>query len=200
MSKIKKGETAPLNVTKEARHRVFVGLGWDPNENFGIIDEAKALMGGKPVHHDLDLSCYIYDSSKGFMECVSTETDHHIDKSGQIYHSGDNEEGIGDGDDEQISVELKDLPPGIHYIVFIATVKSGHVFGEVDSPEIRLADGYSDHDFLKTPLSPEEGREKSAFVFARITRTGDDEWSTHNISEYTDIAENWAEFLKQYLN
>lgn len=185
MPNLKQNQHTPLNVTQEARHRVFVGLAWDPNEKYNVIDEAKALMGGKPIHHDLDLSCYIYNAEKTLIQCVSAEAEHAVDKSGKIYHSGDNTEGLGDGDDEQISVELKDLDPAIAHIIFVANIKSGHNFGEVASPEIRLGDGYSDHTLHQADLSDARGKTSSSYIFARLYR-GADGWAVHNIDEFKD--------------
>ena len=122
MPSIQKGEKGPLNVTKEARHRVFVGLGWDPNEETGLIDKAKALVKGQELHHDLDLSAYVFDADARMISHICAESGRHTDQTGKIYHSGDNIEGLGDGDDEQISVELKDLDPLIAHIIFTASI------------------------------------------------------------------------------
>ena len=59
---MKKGETKPLNVTKEAQHRVVIGLGWDPADAPKLIKKIGSLAKGLPTHHDLDLSCFIFDA------------------------------------------------------------------------------------------------------------------------------------------
>lgn len=201
MPKLEKGEHAALNVTKEARHRILAGLGWDPNEKTGVLDKARAIAGGKKTWHDLDLSCFMYGHDKNFIDSVTADPGKAIDQTGRVYHSGDNVEGIGGGDDEQISVELKNLDDNIHHIVFMTTIKSGHNFGEVDVPEIRLADGYSNHNFLHARLNEGNGHDKSAFVFAHIYRTDGESWNIHNIDEFLNIGDtnDWAEHLKQYL-
>ncbi len=198
---LSKGDTAPLNVTREAKHRVFVGLGWDPNEKTGLLDQAKALLKGQELHHDLDLSAYIFDINKRYIGHVSAETGRQVDQTGQIYHSGDNVEGIGEGDDEQISVELKGLDATIHSILFKASIKSGHVFGDIKDPEIRIGDGYSGHTFAQHNLTAEGGAKKSAYIFAQIIRTAENTWSIHHIDTYLDMAQpdDWIETLKPYL-
>lgn len=199
MAKLEKGSSAPLNVTQQAKHRVFVGLGWNPKLKSGIIESAREMMGGPKTWHDLDLACFIYDEAGNFIESVAA-AGNAADTSGRIYHSGDNTEGLGEGDDEQISVELKDLPPNIAHIVFRASIKSGHHFDDVDAPEIRIADGYSGHTFLEAPLGGPEGRDKSAYLFVRISRAGDG-WHIHNIDEFPPVAEDadWAGIAAQYL-
>ena len=201
-ARIAKGQSAPLNVSMEAKQRIFAGLGWDPNEGATLKDKALNKIGVKQLHHDLDLACYIYDSQKRYISHVSIEAGRETDQTGQIYHSGDNVAGVGDGDDEQISVELKDLDLAIHSIIFLASIKSGHKFNEVTEPEIRLVDGYSGREFLHLSLLDLEGSDKSAFVFARINRGDNSEqWQLSHIGEFTDLVEgtNWAETLKAYL-
>ncbi len=97
----------PLNVTKQGNHRVFVGLSWDPNQGKSFTDRLKNVVTGKKNYHDLDLSCFLYDKNHVFIDVISGKIGQIADQSGAIYHSGDDQEGIGGGDDEQISVELK---------------------------------------------------------------------------------------------
>ncbi|MGB4106859.1 MAG: TerD family protein [Alphaproteobacteria bacterium] len=187
MPRLEKGEHCSLNVTRKAEHRVFAGLGWEPHVRPGLLEKLGAAMGFTRTDHDLDLGCLLFDEKKGLIGSVSTLPGYAADKSGHVYHSGDNIAGEGDGDDEQVSVELLKLDPSIHYIMFIASIKSGHTFGEIDSPEIRLADGYSNHNFLTTSLNHLEGKAKSAFAFASIYRAHEG-WNIHNVSTYIDIA------------
>ena len=201
MVRITKGQTVPLNVTQEARRRIFVGLGWDPNESISIKDRAMGALGLQHNHHDLDLSCYIYDANKRYISHVSTEDGRQTDQTGKIYHSGDNVEGIGEGDDEQISVELKDLDPAIQAIIFKASIKSGHSFDEITAPEIRLVDGYSNHDFLHVPIN-QPHNDKPAFIFASLIKTPDNQWNVRHIGEFVDGPDdgNWAEYLKTFVS
>lgn len=201
MPRIPKGASVPLNVTQQARHRVFVGLGWDPNENVSVKDKALSKLGLKHTHHDLDLSCYIYGANKRYIGHVSTEDGREVDQTGKIYHSGDNVEGVGEGDDEQISVELKGLDPAIATILFKASIKSGHHFSEVNDPEIRLADGYSGHNFLQLSLLGHNENDRPAFVFAALLRETENDWRVHHIGEFVDIPEggHWAERLKTFI-
>jgi tellurium resistance protein TerZ len=190
-----------LNVTQKANHRVFVGLGWDPNESVKFKDKALSKLGLKDVHHDLDLGCYLFDAAKGYISHVNAEGAREVDESGRIYPSGDNVEGIGDGDDEQISVELKNLPADISAVVFIATIKSGQSFGEIKAPEIRLADGYSGHNFLHVDLKDATGAAKSAFVFAGLIKSSDGVWVMRKVAEFVDVPADgdWADVLKGYI-
>lgn len=200
MSKLAKGQSTKLNVTQEARHRVFVGLGWDPVERVSLIDKAKAIASGKETHHDLDLSCYIFDRDGRYISHVAAQDGKNADQTGHIYHSGDNIEGLGDGDDEQISVELKDLDPAIANIIFKASIKSGHSFAEVKDPEIHISDGYTGRQFLHQMLSDTPENDRNAFVFVRLHKTPEGQWMMQYIGEFLDQAgrTDWPEILKPF--
>lgn len=195
------GDKKPLNVTQQARHRVMVGLGWDPAEEPSLWEQIKSLFVKKNHHHDLDLSCFIYDAQKNFIESVSADTRKAIDASGKIYHSGDNEEGIGEGDDEEISVELKEIDDIIHHIIFKAHIKTGHTFSDIEDTHIRLADGYTNHNFLQQDMQCDAGQKADAYVFCRLYRN-DDQWQIHFIGEYvkTDDTKSWDETLVSYID
>lgn len=197
MPRLEKGEKAQLNVTLKARHRIMAGLSWDPARKTGLMEKMKE-MAGAPTSHDLDLVCYVFGHDGGFIEHVSGEPGRNVDLSERIYHSGDNTAGDAAGDDEEISAELRDLPPYIYQIVFCVIVRGGHKFGEVNAPEIRLADGYTNHNILQAPLNHAEGRDKSAYAFACLSRNPRHEtgWGVHYIGEYLKYA-GQSEFVEE---
>lgn len=186
-----KGQTVPLAYTKEARHRIVCGLNWDPQDS----TEAEY----NPF--DLDLACVMYDAEKSPVDGVSAKADETIDSSGKVYHSGDDTSGEGNRtDDEAISVELRELPDYIHHIVFIAEIQSQHNFGKLHNPSMRIADGKSNENQLFGDLGGREGRDKTAYIFARIGR-GANGWELTYIDQYVngDEVEDWIEYLKRYL-
>jgi len=179
-----KGQTKPLNVTKTAKHRIVVGLSWDPAHMPNLMGKVQALAQGKAMHHDLDLACHIFNPKGEPIDVISANPAHAVDASGHIYHSGDNKEGIGEGDDEEISVELKDLPRTINTIIFTAKISSGQSFDEINNPEIRLADAYTDHNLLSSPINSDESIGKDLFIFCQIQRTDDESWQLLYIAHY----------------
>lgn len=180
------GQSKKLNVTKAARQRIMCGLGWDPAPEYSFAQRVKAFFEKKQIHHDLDLACYIYDSKYQLISYVSAEAGQSIDQTGKVYHSGDNLEGIGEGDDEEISVELKDIDESFHHILFAAHIRTGHSFAEIDDCQIRLADGYTDHNFLIRELDDEVDSDKNTYVFCMISRTDHDEWRLRYLDDLTD--------------
>lgn len=198
---MEKGATAPLNVTQESNHRIFVGLGWDPKKGtLGFIDQVSMLVKRRIKGHDLDLACCVYDSNNALINTVDVHSLNASDDSGKIYHSGDNVDGMGGGDDEQISIELKNLNPDIANIVFAVTIKNDDTFDQIEAPEIRIVDGYSNREFLAASLARDEAAKKSGYVFMRIYPEGD-AWAMQYIDEFFDAntESDLSEFLKGFV-
>lgn len=193
----------PLNVTKTAKHRVVVGLSWDPCESTGLMGKIRAMSQGKDSHHNLDLACYIYTKDHRLIGVVSQNPDYATDISGHIYHSGDNKEGAGDGDDEEISTELKDLPASIHSLIFTAAISSGHNFNEINHPEIHLYDAYTDHNFLYFDVSTasEDQKQSDFLAFVMLQRDTEHGWMLHRLCHFEKNIGDMPvpEYLKQYL-
>lgn len=202
MSGPAKGEKVLLNVTNEARRRVVVGLSWDPRVGNSMMDKLNRVRGVNSGTFDLDLSCYAFDEDGHFQSHVDGSPEYSIDGSEKIYHSGDSQDGSGEGDDEQISVELAGMPPHITQIIFLVDIGSAHSFGDVDEPTVRIADAHNNQDFLSIRLDTKEGKHYTACVFCRIVRDENnyDAWYLHNISEFVDMSqiEDWSEALFKY--
>jgi tellurium resistance protein TerD len=199
---IQKGEHAELLVTQEARHRVTCGLSWDPMKTGPALGERlKGLQGHNIKSYDLDLICVMYDAEGTFVDGVSGKPDETIDDSGHVYHTGDDTSGVGDDDDEQVSIELKDLPDYIHHIFFVAEIQCAHSFGDIINPEMRITDAMTHQDLIKEPLGHSTGSGNSACVFMHLYR-GDGQWMMHYIDDYMDISDvaDWTEQLKSYIS
>ncbi len=185
---LSKGEQAPLLVTKTARHRMLCGLNWNP-----INDGAE--------NADLDLMCALYTGGNEFIDAISGTPNESRDETGHVYHSGDNTSGEGSSyDDEQISVELRDMPDEIRQIIFFAEIQSAHTFENINAPALRIADAASNDDLFQVNLDQAEGADKTAYVFARVF-CHDNNWIVQYIGEYINGAEieDWIDTLEQFL-
>lgn len=207
----KKGAHFPLNISPTAKQRVHIGVGWDVREE---EERKRKLFGGGDAlensyiqinveQYDMDLVAIIFDADGNPVDAVSPDLDEVMDQSGHIYHSGDNDTGRGEYDDEVISVELAELPDYIHHIVFLVIAQSGHTFDRILGSEARIADSKTNEDRLHINLGPKgsEGVGKTACIFARIYRDGD-KWMGHHIAEYRidkDI-EDWPAEMQPYLS
>lgn len=195
-----KGETTPLLHTLKSRERIVVGLRWDPREeDAGFMDRLR----GNHHQHDMDICCFVFDTTGNYIDFVGSEALDSMDQSGAIYHSGDDMTGEGDGDDEFISAELAELPDDVGHLIFLAEIRTKHTFSDILNPVVRLADGMDNRNLLVSPISGPAAADKMAFIFARIYRdpaspTG---WMLHNMGDLPDIEqiEDWGQHLTRYL-
>ena len=104
--------------------------------------------------------------------------------SGAMRHAGDNLTGEGEGDDEQIYVDLDRLPAEVISIVFTITSFGGQKFTEVARAFCRLVDAMSGQELVRYELSTAEPR--SAVVMAMLRRTPPAPWEMRAIGEFHD--------------
>ncbi|MBQ9279933.1 MAG: TerD family protein [Clostridia bacterium] len=103
-----------VNLKKEAPNlrRLMIGLGWDPVKSFL----------GRAI--DIDASVICIDEKGKFLDVVYYGNLTH--RSGAIKHMGDNLTGEGDGDDEQITIDLERLPANIAKCSIIINIYSAY--------------------------------------------------------------------------
>lgn len=136
--------------------KVVAGLAWDVNKYSGGGD------------FDLDASAFMCGANGK----VRTEADFifYNQKVGPgIEHMGDNRTGEGDGDDEQIVIDLTAVPADITEINFCVTIHTGQTFGMVENAKIRLFDQVTNKELVTYDLSEDYSCE-TALVFAKLYR------------------------------
>ncbi|MBC8152843.1 MAG: TerD family protein, partial [Bacteroidetes bacterium] len=109
------------------------------------------LLGGNK-EYDLDAMAFLLDANDkvamlGSDKLVGGDViffNNQKHPSGQIWLTGDNRTGAGEGDDEQIIVRLDTLDPRYQKIVFLVTIYEGQKnkqhFGMVENAYIRAID------------------------------------------------------------
>ena len=118
--------------------RVMVGLGWDE------VKRTRGLFAPKPQDIDCDASAFLCADGKllGPDDVVYFGNLQH--RSGAVRHMGDNLTGAGEGDDEQIFVQLADLPQQYDKIVFVVNIYQAaqrhQDFGMIQNAFIRICD------------------------------------------------------------
>jgi tellurium resistance protein TerD len=156
-----------VSLTKEAPGltNVVVGLGWDVRTTTGTefdLDASAIVVGadGKVV------------SDKHFVFFNNLAT-----PDGAVRHTGDNLTGGGDGDDEQITVDLANLPAEIDKIVFPVSIYEaearGQAFGQVRNAFIRVVNQADGAELTRYDLS-EDASTETAMVFGELYRNGGD--------------------------
>ena len=147
---------------------VLMGLGWDPARRRGNID--------------LDASVIAFDANANKLAMVwFTNLG---EWNGALRHAGDNLTGEGEGDDEQIYVDLDRLPPEVSSLVFTITSYRGHRFTDVRNAFCRLVDRRSGAELVRYNLS--EAERATGVIIAALRRTAPSQWEMRAIGEFHD--------------
>lgn len=173
-----------LNLTKDysTLKNINMGLGWD------------ASTGGRGW--DLDSIGVMLDSDNKVVSIVSYRNK---DTRGMRLN-GDNMTGVGDGDDEVISVSLGEIPDSVVSIGFFANIfgANGRDFSGVRNAYIRMVNSDNNTEIAKYELS-ENGKGFNAFHFANLVRNNG-EWEFKAVGKGTngDVMEVVAYFARSY--
>ncbi|MDE6925130.1 MAG: TerD family protein [Acetatifactor sp.] len=169
---LQKGQKVSLTKGNPGLNKVVVGLGWDVNQ----FD-----TGGD---FDLDAAAFLLaDSGK-----VSNQSDFVFfgnleHPSGSVKHMGDNLTGAGEGDDEQIKIDLSLVPANITKIAFTVTIYEAEQrrqnFGQVNNAFIRIYNEANGEELLRYDLGEDFSIETAA-VFGELYKNGG-EWKFNAI-------------------
>ena len=166
-----------ISLEKEAGgslNRVTMGLGWDVAKSKGFF----GFGGGKSESVDLDASCVLFDESNRPVDVVWFRQ--LKSRDGSISHSGDNRTGAGDGDDEQIVVELNRVPESVRSLVFTVNSFTGQNFSTVENAYCRLLNASNNQEVARFNLSVQGSH--TAQIMAKLYRHNG-EWKMHAIGE-----------------
>lgn len=184
----------PVEIESGADGRCLIaGLKWEPRRTMLHLKE-----------FDLDLSAYVFGNRGKLRNIVNGDLSHQTGEGRMIWHTGDDTDGagnIGDNyDDERVFVMLDGLAEDLTDIFFVVTSKNAFSFGEVDSPEVRLADAATKSVIGFARPGEDNGEKQHAFIFAHLRR-GDDGWSWREINDYAarDKLDTLDTVLKSYL-
>jgi tellurium resistance protein TerZ len=171
---LQKGQKISLD--KEAGVKltnITMGLGWDPIKTKGIFG-----FGSKTQEVDLDASCILFDEQGKQTDAVWFRQ--LKSKDGSIVHTGDNRTGAGDGDDEQITVDLTRVPANVKSLVFTVNSFTGQNFSQIENATCRIVNGSNNQEVARFNLSTLGSH--NAQIMAKLYRHGD-EWKMHAIGE-----------------
>uniref|UniRef100_UPI004048F292 TerD family protein n=1 Tax=Flavobacterium sp. TaxID=239 RepID=UPI004048F292 len=177
---LQKGQRESINAPK-----FTIGLGWDTNET------------ATGVSFDLDASVFILGENKKIL------TDSHFifynnlkSPDGAVEHTGDNLTGDGDGDDEQINVDLSKIDSKTVEICVVVTIHDAEArkqnFGQVRNSFVRIVDTNSNQEILKYELD-EDFSIETAVEFGRIYKRNN-EW------KFEAVGMGMKGGLEDYLN
>ncbi len=171
---LQKGQKISLDkAAGSALTKIVMGLGWDPIKKKGLFG-----FGGGQVEVDLDASCVLFDEQNQVVDTVWFRQ--LKSKDGSITHTGDNRSGAGDGDDEQIVVELARVPAGVKSLVFVVNSFTGQNFSQIDNATCRILDGRNQQEVARYNLSCQGSH--TAQIMAKVYRHNS-EWKMHAIGD-----------------
>ncbi len=171
---LSKGQRISLEKVSPGLSEVFIGLGWDTN----VTD-----TGGD---FDIDASVFLVDSNEKLV------SDNHFifynnlaspDPHKSVEHLGDNRTGVGEGDDEVIKVNLKQVPAEINKIVMTVTIHEAEErqqnFGQVQNAFVRVVNAENTEVVARYDLT-EDFSVETALIMAELYRK-DGEWRVNAV-------------------
>lgn len=198
MISLQKGQKISLTKDNAGLNRVVVGLGWD---------EAKPAKGGlfsafkAPQAIDCDASVIML--SNGKLADVKGDVvffGHLKHGSGAVQHMGDNLTGAGDGDDEQIVIDLASVPAQYDRIVIVVNIyqavpRKQH-FGMIENAFCRVVDARNNQELCRYNLS-ENYSNMTSMIFGEVYRHNG-EWKFNAIGQGTTDP-GLGELVRKYI-
>lgn len=159
---LSKGQKIDLTKGNPGLSKIVVGLGWDINRYDGGYDfdlDAAAFLLGANGKVTSDADFVFYNNLKH--------------PSGSVEHMGDNRTGAGEGDDEQILIDLSAVPANIQKIDFTVTIYEADErqqnFGQVSNAYIHVLDETNSRELIRYDLG-EDFSIETAMVVGEIYR------------------------------
>ena len=159
---LKKGQKVDLTKTNPGLKEILIGLGWDTNKydggsDFDLDAAAFLLKGDGKVNDDGDFVFY------GNLKHAS----------GGVEHLGDNLTGAGEGDDEEIKIDLSKVPESVEKIDFTVTIYEADErhqnFGQVENAFIRVVNVATGEELIRYDLG-EDFSVETAVVIGELYR------------------------------
>ena len=184
---LKKGQKIDLRKDNgDSLKSITVGLGWD------VIEQPKkggflSIFAPKAPDVDCDASVIVCQNGKFCTTSDLVYFGHLNHQSGAIRHMGDNLTGAGDGDDEQIRVQLSKVPEMYDKLIFVvniyAAVSRKQHFGMVQNAFIRVVDNDTNQEMCRFNLS-ENYDNMTAMIFGEVYHQ-DGKWKFNAIGQGT---------------
>lgn len=179
---LQKGQKVSLSKEHAGLSKMMAGLGWD---------EAVQARGGffapKPKPIDCDASALLLKNGRLCDKSDIVYFGNLSHRTGAIQHLGDNLTGAGEGDDEQILVDLSKIPPEYDRIVIVVNiyqaVQRKQHFGMIQNAFIRLVDQRNNNEMCRYSLTDNYSG-MTALIFGEIYRHNG-EWKFSAVGQGT---------------
>lgn len=191
---LQKGQKVSLSKDNAGLAQIVVGLGWDE------VQKKRGLFAPKPQAIDCDASAIMLRGGKLVHKDDVVYFGNLRHASGTIWHMGDNLTGAGEGDDEQIVIDLSAVPSEYDRIVIVVNiyqaVQRRQHFGMIQNAFIRLVDARNNREMCKYNLS-EDYSGMTAMIFGEVYRH-QGEWKFSAIGQGTSDP-GLGELVRRYM-
>ena len=192
--KLQKGQKVSLSKEHAGLSKIIVGLGWDE------VEQQRSFFAPKPQDIDCDAFALLLVDGKlaSSQDIVYYGSLKH--NSGSVVHMGDNLTGAGDGDDEQIVIDLNRVPAQYDRIVLAVNIYQAYErrqhFGMIQNAFIRLVDARNNNEMCIYNLT-ENYSNQTAMLFGEVYRYNG-EWKFNAVGQGTTDG-SISDFAKRYL-
>lgn len=196
---LEKGQRIDLTKGKTGLTNILVGLGWDPvSQGGGFL--GKLFGGGGGADIDCDASVLMLKNDK-FVENKDLIYFGNLkSKCGSVEHTGDNLTGEGDGDDEQVLVNLSKVPGNVNKLVFVVNIydalRRNQHFGMIQNAYIRIVDRSNNQELVKYNLKDDYAG-KTSLIVGELYRH-ENEWKFVAVGNGTNDAK-LADITRNYI-
>ena len=170
---LSKGSNLSLTKADPGLTRAMVGLGWDPRttagEAFDLDASALLVTSAGRVRSNDDFIFYNQLAAA----------------DGSVVHQGDNRTGVGEGDDEQILIDLSVVAPEIEKVVIVVSIDQAEArrqnFGMVRGAFCRVINDETGQEVVRYDLT-EDAASETCMIFSEIYRHGA-EWKFRAVGQ-----------------
>ena len=168
--------------------KVVVGLGWDEAQHQKSGGLFGSLFGSTQTQNiDCDASAFVCVEGKVVSSTDIVYFGNLKHSSGAIQHLGDNLTGAGDGDDEQIIVDLQSVPQNYDKLIFVVNIyqarERNQHFGMIQNAFIRIVDADNNQELCCYNLS-DNYNGMTAMIFGEIYRHNG-QWKFNAVGQAT---------------
>lgn len=196
-----KGQKVDLTKGNSSLDKIIVGLGWDEKKQAGKKGLFGSLFSGNGGGQDIDCDASAILCKNG--KCMDPKDLVYFGnlrhRSGSVNHMGDNLTGAGDGDDEQIVIQLSSVPAEYDRIVMVVNIYQAiqrhQHFGLIENAFIRIVDAKTNVELCKYNLS-ENYDNMYAMIFGEVYRSNG-EWKFNAIGQATSDS-GLQELIKKF--
>ncbi len=173
MVRVKKGEEINITRLDPGIREITVGLGWDLKR-----------FEGDPI--DLDASVFLLDKNDKTRQDEDFVFYNNLaGREGAVKHMGDSRTGAGDGDDEQVVMDLMALPFEIIKIAFVLSIYdldlNSNNFSMVKNVYFRIVNNETRHETFRFELDDDMGAATGLYI-GYLERVGSD-WMYKAVGE-----------------